>query len=123
MAYDFFAFPNLSASFGFTTNGRRVLVHVASQGGTTTGERRNPDRAEAFPRLIDALWEVVPSAEVEAVRHGRLDTPWTVVRKRLDTGGVEALKQGLGAGGGFRFDFVCGVTEFRPSSSLRRNRL
>ncbi|MBX9719077.1 AAA family ATPase [Candidatus Binatia bacterium] len=105
MLYEFFHFPDEDAAIAIQADGPRVAIHLASQGSTTAGRLRNPGRPRAFQRLMEGISGSLGAATVIAARHGRMDTPTTLVNKRFDAGGREAVEEAARAGGNFRLDF------------------
>jgi len=117
MTYEFFKFPDLDAAIGLFGEGNRFAVHLASQGGTSDGRRRNPDRKKAFDLLIERLSNAVPAATVTGCRAGRSDEAEKNVSGPLQDVTL-TLADAFGAGGWFRFDFWLEVDPPLSTSAL-----
>lgn len=102
--YAMFTYKTGKAEIGLAIQGRLLAVHIPSSGGSKKGTR-NPDRRNAFERLLGSLVEEYSEKIVDACRYGHARTPITRISKQLAGSGQEILWAKYQEGSNFRFDF------------------
>ena len=116
--YDFFKYPALDAHIGLAVNDTEVAVYLPPQGGTTAGDRRNPDRREFFERLLGKLTSELPLATVRATKGGPASSPVRPVDSTLSENAGAALADEFRAAQAFRFDFWLRLRSATPVAEL-----
>jgi hypothetical protein len=102
--YAMYTYEPGNAEIGLAIQGRLLAVHFPSSGGSPKGTR-NPDRRNAFEKLLGSLIEKYGQGIVDACRYGHLSTPVSHISKQLAGSGQEILRAKYQEGSNFRFEY------------------